>query len=161
MRLECDLNELKQPIIVQQPQEAYYINPFYEKSQVEEKLFMEMIEIESELLIGKEQMKLMTESIVDILKLASKSIEDLQASQYHISSFGKAALKILKDVKSLDGIDLETVLTLKEDSHSLFDSEYFEETRKSELSTFSEIEMEQKMSRLTEDDSLYLPSNDQ
>ncbi len=96
-----------------------------------------MIEIESELLIGKEQIKLMTDCIIDILKLSRTSIDDLQASPFHLSAFSKAALRIVKDVKSLETIDLESLLNLKEDSHSLFDSEYFEETRKSELSTFS------------------------
>jgi hypothetical protein len=62
---------------------------------------MEMIEVESELLQGKDQIKIMTDSIIDVIKACHNSFEDLQASKFFLTSFNRNIFGILKDIKSL------------------------------------------------------------
>jgi hypothetical protein len=103
----------------------------------------------------------MTDSIVDLIKLSQNFLEDLQVSKYFLATFNRSVQRLTKDIKSLENYDLETILNLKEDSISLYDSEFgLEETRKS-LSIFSEIDFDQKLSRMTEDDSLSIIHSEQ
>lgn len=50
--------------------DSYYMNPMYDRAQLEEKLLMEMIEVESDLLLGRDQIRLMTDAIVELIKLS-------------------------------------------------------------------------------------------
>jgi chromosome segregation ATPase len=150
--LEQELEEVKQPVT---QTDTYYMNPMYDRTQFEEKILTEMIEFESDLLLGKEQIQLMTDAIVDLIKLASFSLEDLQATKYFLGTFHRSVYRITKDIKSMENVDLEHLLCLKDDTHSFYDSELgMEETRRSQISTRSEVELDQKLSRITEDDSL-------
>lgn len=62
---------------------------------------MEIIEIEAELILGKEQIKSMTDSIIDLVRICQNSLEDLQISKYFTSKFNRSAFTILKEIKSL------------------------------------------------------------
>jgi hypothetical protein len=129
------LRELKEPVI---QTDAYYINPMFDKAQLEEKLLMEMIEVEADLLLGRDQIRLMTDAIVELIKLSEYSLEDLQASKYFLATFNRSVQRITKDIKSLENIDMEQLLNLKEDTHSFFESDVgMEETRRSQISTMS------------------------
>jgi hypothetical protein len=96
------------------------MNPIYERTQFEEKILMEMVEFESDVLLGKEQIQLMTDAIVELIKLSSSSLEDLQAPKYFQSTFQRSANRIIKDIKSFENMDLEQLLRLKDDTHSLY-----------------------------------------
>jgi hypothetical protein len=129
---------------------TYYINPHFEKTQMEEKLYIEIIELESDLLVGKTQLKAMTEAILEIFKVTHNAFEDLQASKFFVRTIDKSYARIIKDLQPFDSIDMEQILTLKEDTHSIEDSDFMTEMGKSGISTFSELDISQRNSRINE-----------
>ncbi len=79
----------------------------------------------------------MTESVLEVIKISLKALEHMPTTKLSKLKYSRSISNALKDVKSLENIDLETILDLKEDASSYYDSEGFSEMRKSELSTFS------------------------
>lgn len=62
----------------------------------------------------------MTDAIVELIKVASFSLEDLQATKYFQSTFHRSVHRIIKDIKSFENMDLEQIIPLKDDTHSLY-----------------------------------------
>ena len=124
------------------------MNPLFEKNKVEEKYMTEIIQLESDLFLEKGQVKSLVDLFVDQTATVHNKFFDLGANRYFVSKFDRDLWTKIKYMKAFDGVNWDEVLNLKEEVE---ETECTHMMHRSNISTFSSIEMENNGGGLVEE----------
>ena len=92
--------------------------------------------------LEKDQSKSLADILVDQTKATHHAFFDLGANRYFISKFDREFYSKVKSLKALDRINLDELLFLKEENE---DTECTPNMKRSNISTFSSLELENTM----------------